>query len=91
MRGPIISSVSVRSFVHLFVRLMFVSELLRFMIFGIKVDSCERRKVREPVFSEKFLFGVKWVKWAKRAQNGPKMDFLDFCENWNHEMYGQIT
>ena len=46
------------------------------------------KKVTKPDFSAKFSFGLKW---AKSAQNDPKIDFLDFCEKLNHEMYGQIA
>jgi len=47
----------------------------------MKLRDHKRRKVTEPDFSGKFSFSQKW---AKRAQKGPKIGFLDFYAKLNH-------
>ena len=46
-----------------------------FLIIGMKIGISNGSKVTEPDFSGKILFAQIWAKWA---QNGLKMRFLEF-------------
>ena len=52
-----------------------------FLFFCMKLRDHKCRKVTEPDFLGKFSFSQKW---AKRAQKGPKIGFLDFYAKLNH-------
>ena len=91
--GPIKSVSSVRPSVCLSVCNTLFSELAHrfFLIFCMKLGVHKGSKVTEPNFWKKISFAQIW---AKRAQNGPKMEFLVFsqksiplmctfyCEKW---------
>ena len=69
-KGPMNSALSV----HPSVCNTVLSELTQFfLIFCMKLEIRNMRKVTEPDFSEKFSLAQKKVK---RAQNGLNMDFL---------------